>query len=103
FVLPDLRPRRILFVSGGSGITPVMSMLRTLTAEGFDGDIAFVHYARSAGDACYREELAATPGVRVLHGFTRSGETGDLRGHFDATHLSAAMSSPDVVYVCGPP
>src|SRR5215813_13049564 len=33
FVLPTARPRRILFVSGGSGITPVMSMLRTLRAE----------------------------------------------------------------------
>ena len=35
FVLPAQRPRRVLFVSGGSGITPVMSMLRTLRAEGF--------------------------------------------------------------------
>jgi stearoyl-CoA 9-desaturase NADPH oxidoreductase len=29
-------------VSGGSGITPLMSMLRTLKAEGYDGEIAFV-------------------------------------------------------------
>ncbi|MDT5009002.1 MAG: stearoyl-CoA 9-desaturase oxidoreductase [Mycobacterium sp.] len=103
FVLPATRPRRILFVSGGSGITPVMSMLRTLTAENFDGEIAFVHYARSADEACYRGELAATPGVRVLHGYTRSTDRGDLEGHFDAGHLAAAMSSPDAVYVCGPP
>ena len=47
FLLPAARPRRILFVSGGSGITPVMSMLRTLRAEGFDGEIAFIHYART--------------------------------------------------------
>ena len=39
FVLPQTPPRRILFVSGGSGITPVMSMLRTLTAEGYDGEM----------------------------------------------------------------
>ncbi|MFZ0834589.1 MAG: FAD-binding oxidoreductase [Mycobacterium sp.] len=103
FVLPEVRPRRILFVSGGSGITPVMSMLRTLTAGQFDGEIAFVHYARSPEEAVYRDELAATPGVRVLHGFTRSGETGDLRGHFDTAHLAAAMPSPDAVFVCGPP
>jgi ferredoxin-NADP reductase len=103
FVLPDVRPRRILFVSGGSGITPVMSMLRTLAAERFDGEIAFVHYARSADEACYREELASMPGVRVLHGFTRSADQGDLTGHFDASHLAAAMTSPDAVYVCGPP
>lgn len=103
FVLPAQRPRRILFVSGGSGITPVMSMLRTLKAEGFDGEIAFVHYARSADEAGYRDELASMAGVRVLHGFTRSGDVGDLRGHFDADHLAAAMPSPEAVYVCGPP
>jgi ferredoxin-NADP reductase len=103
FVLPAGRPRRILLVSGGSGITPVMSMLRTLRAEDHDGEIAFIHYARSRAEACYRDELAATRGVRVLHGYTRSPESGDLHGHFDAEHLAAAMPSPDAVYVCGPP
>src|SRR6185312_16689244 len=59
FVLPARRPRRILFVSGGSGITPVMSMLRTLRAEGFTGEVAFIHYARAAEEACYRDQLDA--------------------------------------------
>ena len=105
FVLPTQRPRRILFVSGGSGITPVMAMLRTLVAEGRTQDpgneIAFVHYARSAAEACYRDELARMPGVRVLHGYTRSS-AGDLAGRFGAEHLEAAMPSPDVVFACGP-
>jgi stearoyl-CoA 9-desaturase NADPH oxidoreductase len=121
FVLPELgarphkwevpppacggRPRRILFVSGGSGITPVMAMLRTLIAEGHAGapgaEIAFVHYARAAAEACYREELAAMPRVRVLHGYTRS-DGGDLAGRFGPEHLAAAMPSPDVVFACGP-
>lgn len=103
FVLPARRPRRILFVSGGSGITPVMSMLRTLRAERYDGELAFLHYARSPEEACYRDELAAMPRVRVLHGYTRSAVAGDLAGHFGAEHLAIAMPSPDAVYVCGPP
>jgi ferredoxin-NADP reductase len=103
FVLPDVRPGRILFVSGGSGITPVMSMLRTMRAEGSDREIAFIHYARSGQEACYRDELAAMAGVRVLHGYTRSPEEGDLDGYFGADHLATAMPSPDAVYVCGPP
>jgi ferredoxin-NADP reductase len=101
FVLPEQRPRRILFVSGGSGITPVMAMLRTLVAEGHRGEIAFVHYARTPQEACYRDELAALRRVRVLHGYTRSG-AGDLVGSFGPQHLAAAMRSPDVVFVCGP-
>lgn len=105
FVLPEQRPNRILFVSGGSGITPVLAMLRTLVAEGHPNhrgtELAFVHYARTAEEACYRDELATMPGVRVLHGYTRSG-AGDLDGRFGAEHLAAAMTAPDAVFVCGP-
>jgi stearoyl-CoA 9-desaturase NADPH oxidoreductase len=103
FVLPANRPRRILFVSGGSGITPVLSMLRTLIAEGHTGEVAFVHYARNATEACYRDELSALPGVRVLHGYSRSVDPADLVGRFGPVHLAAAMDAPDVVFVCGPP
>src|SRR5580693_353965 len=106
FVLPAQRPRRILFVSGGSGITPVIAMLRTLVAEGHSqapgAEIAFVHYARTAAEACYRDELAALPGVQVLHGYTRSDAGSDLVGRFGPEHLAAAMPSPDAVFVCGP-
>jgi ferredoxin-NADP reductase len=118
FVLPAERPERILFVSGGSGITPVLAMLRTLIAEGHtdrDGvEIAFVHYARTAGEASYRAELDGLPNVKVLRGYTRGG-AGDLVGRFDAAHLAAAMENPDArragakrpgdgiaVFVCGP-
>ena len=104
FVLPSVRPQRMLFVSGGSGITPVMAMLRTLIAEGHRGDVAFVHYSRTPAEACYRDELAAhkdQPGVRVLHGYLRS-DAGDLVGRFGPEHLAAAMPAPDMVFVCGP-
>jgi ferredoxin-NADP reductase len=103
FLLPPVRPRRILFVSGGSGITPVMSMLRTLRSEGFTGEVAFLHYARSAQEACYRDELTAMPDVRVLHGYTRSTAGSDLDGRFGAAHLAAAMPQPHAVFACGPP
>lgn len=103
FVLPARLSRRILFVSGGSGITPVMSMLRTLRTTGFTGEIAFVHYARSADEACYRAELDAMVGVRTLHGYTRVTAGSDLDGRFGPAHLAAAMPEPDAVFVCGPP
>ncbi|MCK0174529.1 ferredoxin reductase [Mycolicibacterium sp. F2034L] len=103
FTLPAQRPDKILFVSGGSGITPVLSMLRTLRAEGHAGQVAFVHYARSADEACYRDELASMTDVRVLHGYTRETNGTDLTGRFDAGHLDAAMSDADSVFVCGPP
>jgi stearoyl-CoA 9-desaturase NADPH oxidoreductase len=102
FTLPTARPRRMLLISGGSGITPVMSMLRTLRAEGYTGEVAFVHYARNPEEACYRRELDTMPDVRVLHGYTRSPGGSDLVGRFGAEHLAAAMPEPDAVFVCGP-
>jgi stearoyl-CoA 9-desaturase NADPH oxidoreductase len=97
FVLPAERPERLVLISGGSGITPVMSMLRTVRDEGFDGEIEFIHYARTTADWLYRSELEATPGVRSRFIATREGGerlTPDaLDGIYD--HAYAA--------VCGPP
>ncbi|BBZ27087.1 oxidoreductase [Mycolicibacterium madagascariense] len=101
FTLPAVRPQRVLFVSGGSGITPVLSMLRTLRAEGSDRDITFIHYARTPEEASYRAELDAMDGVTVLRGYSRSPESGDLVGYFNPEHLGDA--TPDAVFVCGPP
>lgn len=102
FVLPAEGPRRLLLIAGGSGITPVMSIARTLADQDYDGEVAVLHYVRSLDDACYREQLARLPGVRVQYGCTR-GPGGDLAGRFSAAHSVATMADPDAVYVCGPP
>jgi ferredoxin-NADP reductase len=108
FLLPDARPERLLLVSGGSGVTPVMSMLRTLCDEGHDGTITFVHYALTAADDVYRAELdsllAAHPNVRRVRIYTDEPGTGDLDGFFSAAQLEAidpSWNDADV-YVCGP-
>jgi stearoyl-CoA 9-desaturase NADPH oxidoreductase len=57
FTLPDPLPERLLLVSGGSGVTPLMSMLRTLVDTGYDGRITFVHYSQSPEATIFRDEL----------------------------------------------
>jgi ferredoxin-NADP reductase len=57
FVLPDRVPEHVLFVSGGSGITPVMSMLRSLQRRTHRGRVTFVHYAQSPEHQIFAEEL----------------------------------------------
>ena len=51
----------LLMISGGSGITPVMSQVRTLLRDGYDGKanrkVTFLHYARSEEDQIFAEEL----------------------------------------------
>ena len=76
FALPDARPERLLLISGGSGITPVMSMLRTLCAEGHSGPVSFLHYAPDPARAIYRDELERLAGehpkVRLARSYTRA-------------------------------
>jgi ferredoxin-NADP reductase len=105
FTLPWPRPERMVLISGGSGITPVLSMLRTLADEGHDGEIAFLHFARTEADWLYEREVRALsrrhPWLRVDYRTTRGAEPRrldaptlrDLIG--DATGATAA--------VCGPP
>lgn len=68
----------LLMISGGSGITPVMSQVRTLLRDGYDGKanrrVTFLHYARSAEDQIFAEELSRIAGadngvdVQLRHG-----------------------------------
>ncbi|MDT0201864.1 ferredoxin reductase [Nocardioides sp. AE5] len=58
FVLPEHVPEHIIFISGGSGITPVMSMLRTLQRRTHRGRITFLHYAQSPEHQIFADELA---------------------------------------------
>jgi stearoyl-CoA 9-desaturase NADPH oxidoreductase len=57
FVLPDRVPEHVLFISGGSGITPVMSMLRSLQRRTHRGQVTFLHYAQSPEHQIFATEL----------------------------------------------
>jgi ferredoxin-NADP reductase len=94
FVLPRPVPERLVLISGGSGVTPIMSMLRTLRDEGYRGELSFIHYARTRADWLYRAEVDAMPGVRAKFVATREGG-----GRLSA----AAVEDGAYVAVCGPP
>ena len=92
---------KYLFLSGGSGITPVMSMTRALYDLGSDADIVFVHSARTPSDIIFRRELetiaSTAPSVRVLHVCERDspGEPwGGLRGFLGTEMLQ--LVAPDL-------
>jgi stearoyl-CoA 9-desaturase NADPH oxidoreductase len=83
FVLPDPLPPRLLFISAGSGITPIMSMLRGLATRGELSDVVHVHCSRTAEGVIFAGELAALdaahPGYRLNLRIT--GEQGRLQPH----------------------
>ncbi|HWF53605.1 MAG TPA: ferredoxin reductase [Solirubrobacteraceae bacterium] len=111
FVLPERRPSRLALISGGSGITPVLSMLRTLCAEGHADPVAFIHYARTAADWLYAPEVRALaarhPNVRVAFVATR-GEDRGAGVHVSGEAIAAAFADGAGLHdahaaVCGPP
>jgi ferredoxin-NADP reductase len=59
FLLPDRLPDKLLFISAGSGITPIMSMLRHLDQSGELDDAVLLHSARHADEVIFGDELRA--------------------------------------------
>ncbi|MCP2274788.1 Ferredoxin-NADP reductase [Nocardia amikacinitolerans] len=59
FVLPYPPPAKVLFLTAGSGITPVMSMLRAMDRRGSVSDVVHLHSARTAEDVMFGDELRA--------------------------------------------
>lgn len=121
FRLPDERPDKIVLISGGSGITPVLSMLSTLIAEGYRGAVVFAHYARSPEDVPHRALLEwigrQHDNVDIVLGYPEQGRSERLDGapwtcaaipgakHLDYDELIriAPSFATAHTYVCGPP
>jgi ferredoxin-NADP reductase len=106
FVLPDLLPPRLLFVSGGSGVTPILSMLRHLAAIGYEGAISCLHYAR--GEVIAGEELASLAtrlGARLATIRTTEASRDGRRVHLGPSLLEAFEPrwADAEAFVCGPP
>jgi ferredoxin-NADP reductase len=57
FVLSDPLPEKLLFISAGSGITPIMSMLRSLERADAIDDVVHLHSARTAGEVMFGKRL----------------------------------------------
>jgi len=102
---------KYLFLSGGSGVTPLMSMLRTHVDLGLDRDIVFAHSARTPRDIIFRHELAGmVAGTKLLKTAFVCESAGEDAGWSEPTgFLDLAMLStiaPDFkareIFCCGP-
>jgi ferredoxin-NADP reductase len=101
----------LLLIAGGSGLVPLMSMLRHRAAQGSTIDTRLLLSARSAGDVLYSDELAqladGEAGLEVVQTFTREPPAGwsGFSRRVDKDMLTAVGPGPDRhprVYVCGP-
>lgn len=107
FVLPTPRPARLLFIAGGSGITPIRALTDQLAAEHHGGRVDILYYVPTRQDAIFLDHLGALaarhPNLR-LHLVTTREPGGALQGHFQPAHLAAIGADPAAgqTYVCGP-
>jgi ferredoxin-NADP reductase len=102
FTLPERPRRRLLFVSAGSGVTPIMSMLRQLARERELHDVVHVHSARTAEDVIFGGEL------RELHaragGYRLHEQLTGAHGRLAPTGLERLCADwrEREAFVCGP-
>lgn len=108
----EAAPARYLFLSGGSGITPLMSMARSFHDLGVPRDVVFVHAARSPADIIFRDELNLMarnqPGQFRFAPICEADAPGEpwhgLRGRLSLPMLE--LIAPDFrareIFVCGP-
>ncbi len=110
FYFPDAQPVRPLLITAGSGITPAMSMLRSLEAQRRVPDTVHIHYAPHELDVIFGKEMRALaarqPRYHIEFVFTHAyGEFKQTKGYFSAEQIERLC--PDWrerdVYACGPP
>jgi ferredoxin-NADP reductase len=100
----------LLLIAGGSGVVPLMAMLRARVAAAADVPVRMLVSARSQGEVIYRGELeriGAGPGVEITHTLTRSqppGWTGYARRVDRDMLAEVAWPASDAphIFVCGP-
>ncbi|MGH9065149.1 MAG: FAD-binding oxidoreductase [Acidimicrobiales bacterium] len=101
----------LLLVGVGSGVVPLMAIIRYGASRGLDVPMALLCSASDFDHALYHEDLArlaeTCPWLEVLHSFTR--DPGDPRAahhrRIDAAMLEDALGvgGPRLAYLCGPP
>ena len=102
FVMPDPAPPSVLFLTGGSGITPVMSMLRTLVRRDQVTDVLHIHSAPTESDVMFATELEQL--ARDHRGYRITVRTTRTQGRLDLRRLAEEV--PDwrerETWACGP-
>jgi propane monooxygenase reductase component len=104
FTLRHSSPRRLLFIGGGAGMAPILSLLRSMKESGSEREAAYYYGARTEVDLFHRDELADLPCAFVPALSEDSdgwaGEAGLITDVVD--RLEGDLTEVDA-YLCGPP
>jgi propane monooxygenase reductase subunit len=105
FTLRASSSRRLLFIGGGAGMAPILSLLRSLAETGSERDAIYYYGARTEADLFHLDEIGALP-ARFVPALSENsdngwaGESGLITDVID--RLEGDVSEVDA-YICGPP
>jgi stearoyl-CoA 9-desaturase NADPH oxidoreductase len=105
FLLPDEIPEKLLFISAGSGITPIMSMLRSLDSQGDMPDTMHIHSAGTPEEVIFGEQLRELEEKHdnfKLHEQHTAGDDGKRMTPEDLDELCPDWTER-TAYISGPP
>jgi propane monooxygenase reductase component len=111
FTLRDNPDAKLVFVGGGAGMAPILSLLRSMAERGIQRNATFYYGARRRRDLCFEQELAelgeALPNLRFVPALSEpedgeqwDGETGLIT---DVLRRKEGDLAGADAYVCGPP
>ena len=98
----------VLLVAGGSGVVPLMAMIRAHAAAKSEVPLRLIYSVRTPADAIYAPELSkraqASP-LEITYLYTRAAPAGAVSGRINADVVAAAAWPPrakPAVFICGP-
>jgi ferredoxin-NADP reductase/mono/diheme cytochrome c family protein len=109
FVFDERSHKKIALLAAGSGITPMMSILRYIDDLCLDTEVTLVYCVRTPDDVIFRKELAALaqrlPKFNLIVSLTKPDATWQgPQGRFTTTLLKNSVSAPNktTFFICGP-
>lgn len=111
FTLREASGADVVFVGGGAGIAPILSLLRSMAERGIDRKATFYYGARTSKDLCFTEELQeltqTLPAFRYIPALSEPGDDDGWDGEVGlitdvVRRMESALAGADA-YVCGPP
>ncbi len=99
--------KKAAFIAGGTGIAPIMSILRTIAGENIEGEFVFFYSSKTRDSILYRDELEdlcqKNPSIKIIHTLTREEWDGE-KGRIDAAMIGRHIENPQEFsfWICGP-
>ncbi|HWF51637.1 MAG TPA: FAD-binding oxidoreductase [Solirubrobacteraceae bacterium] len=111
FTLRDTSPRRLVFIGGGAGMAPIVSLLRSMAEKGTTRPATFYYGARTVDDLFGLEELERlgreVPELRFVPALSEADADGGWDGEQGLITDVVDRLEPDLAdvdaYLCGPP